>query len=407
MPLQRYVATVTLEAGDRRQPHVLALGIELRHAAGPRARAARHGGARCLRSRLRQPAPASAARRRSARAGRARRCPPRCRCRRAAYRRASAMAMPTSSSPKTPTCPAPAAGEVRIRQRAIGVNYLDVYLRKGWIPPMLAEGGTPGMEAAGSVLDVGDERQRPDARRPRGLPRPGARRVLQRALRAGRLGACACPPAVEDDTAAALLLKGLTADYLLHDLGRVGPGTRAAGARRRRRRRPAGVRVGAPAGRHRHRHRVERRQGAPCARTRLRACDRDARLPLCRRGAAPLRRRRRADRRPRRLRRATKTSPRWPPRPLDQPGPGHRRAATRWTPTLLVAKSLTFSRPVVFDYVATRAALAATRAAPVGTRSPTAAQAAADRAPLARSRRRRRMRGSNRARTSGALVLIA
>ena len=34
------------------------------------------------------------------------------------------------------------------------------------------------------------------------------------------------PTAVEDETAAALLLKGLTADYLLHDLGRVGTGTR-------------------------------------------------------------------------------------------------------------------------------------------------------------------------------------
>jgi NADPH:quinone reductase-like Zn-dependent oxidoreductase len=34
------------------------------------------------------------------------------------------------------------------------------------------------------------------------------------------------PPAINDDTAAALLLKGLTADYLLHDLGHVGPGAR-------------------------------------------------------------------------------------------------------------------------------------------------------------------------------------
>jgi hypothetical protein len=45
------------------------------------------------------------------------------------------------------SCPAPAAGEMRIRQRAIGVNYIDIYLRKGWIPPMLAEGGTPGIFA--------------------------------------------------------------------------------------------------------------------------------------------------------------------------------------------------------------------------------------------------------------------
>ena len=34
------------------------------------------------------------------------------------------------------------------------------------------------------------------------------------------------PPAVEDDVAAALLLKGLTAHYLLHDLGRITRGTR-------------------------------------------------------------------------------------------------------------------------------------------------------------------------------------
>src|SRR4051794_16172143 len=32
---------------------------------------------------------------------------------------------------------APSAGEVRIRQRAIGVNYFDVYLRKGWMPALL------------------------------------------------------------------------------------------------------------------------------------------------------------------------------------------------------------------------------------------------------------------------------
>jgi hypothetical protein len=53
---------------------------------------------------------------------------------------------------------APAAGEVRIRQRAIGVNYFDIYLRRGWIPGMLPLGGSRavlGMEAAGTVIDVG------------------------------------------------------------------------------------------------------------------------------------------------------------------------------------------------------------------------------------------------------------
>ena len=45
-----------------------------------------------------------------------------------------------------------------LRAIDLGVNYLDIYLRRGWIPPMMAEGGTPGMEAAGVVLDDGKGR---------------------------------------------------------------------------------------------------------------------------------------------------------------------------------------------------------------------------------------------------------
>ena len=37
----------------------------------------------------------------------------------------------------------------------LGVNYLDVYLRKGWIPALLPLPGVPGMEAVGTVVDVG------------------------------------------------------------------------------------------------------------------------------------------------------------------------------------------------------------------------------------------------------------
>jgi len=126
-------------------------------------------------------------------------------------------------------CPAPREGEVRIRQRAIGVNFIDVYLRRGWIPPMLPVSadapGVPGMEAAGSVLDTG----------------PGVTHVLpgDRIAYLGPVPGAYCsvrcvpaswvlrlPAAVEDDAAAALLLKGLTADVLLRDLGRVRAGTR-------------------------------------------------------------------------------------------------------------------------------------------------------------------------------------
>jgi NADPH:quinone reductase len=123
------------------------------------------------------------------------------------------------------TCAPPGLGEVRIRQRVIGVNYIDVYLRKGWIPPMLPVGGTPGMEAAGTVIDVG----------------PGVTHIgtgdriaylhavpgAYATVRTVQADACVrLPAAIDDDTAAALLLKGLTADYLVHDLGRIEAGTR-------------------------------------------------------------------------------------------------------------------------------------------------------------------------------------
>ena len=119
----------------------------------------------------------------------------------------------------------PGPGEVRIRQRAIGVNFIDVYLRRGWIPPMLQPGGTPGMEAAGSVLDVGAgvTGLLPGDRVATIGPVPGAYASV-RTVPADWV--VRLPAAVEDEAAAALLLKGLTAHYLLHDLGRITNGTR-------------------------------------------------------------------------------------------------------------------------------------------------------------------------------------
>jgi len=120
---------------------------------------------------------------------------------------------------------APEAGEIRIRQRAIGVNYLDVYLRRGWIPAMLPLPGVPGMEAAGTVVDVGAgvSGVLPGDRVAYLGPRPGAYCSV-RTVPADWV--VRLPAAIEDDVAAATLLKGITADYLLRDLGRVGPGTR-------------------------------------------------------------------------------------------------------------------------------------------------------------------------------------
>lgn len=130
--------------------------------------------------------------------------------------------------------PPPAPGEVRIRQRAVGLNYIDVYLRRGQLPGMLAPGGTPGMEAAGSVLDCGAGVHGflPDERVAYLGPQPGAYTGV-RSVPAAWL--VRLPPAVDDEVAAALLLKGLTADALLHDVAPVKPGARwlvhaAAGA---------------------------------------------------------------------------------------------------------------------------------------------------------------------------------
>ncbi len=120
---------------------------------------------------------------------------------------------------------APGAGEVRIRQRAIGVNFLDVYLRRGWIPSMLPLPGVPGMEAAGTVLDVGPNVSGllPGDRVAYLGPVPGAYCDV-RTVPADWV--VHLPAAIEDDAAAALLLKGITADFLLRDLGHVGRGTR-------------------------------------------------------------------------------------------------------------------------------------------------------------------------------------
>ena len=122
-------------------------------------------------------------------------------------------------------CAAPGPGEVRIRQHAIGVNYFDIYLRKGWIPSLLPLPGVPGMEAAGTVIDVGEGVAGflPGDRVAALTPMPGAY-CSARSVPASQV--VRLPAAIDDDVAAALLLKGLTAHMLVHDLGNVRAGTR-------------------------------------------------------------------------------------------------------------------------------------------------------------------------------------
>ena len=122
----------------------------------------------------------------------------------------------------TLTAPAPRGGEVRIRHSAIGVNFIDVYVRTGRYR-MLEPPAPPGMEAAGTVIDVGDGvvHLLPGDRVAYVAPHPGAY-VDVRTVPAAHV--IALPDDVDDQSAATLMLKGLTAEYLLHRTHRVRPG---------------------------------------------------------------------------------------------------------------------------------------------------------------------------------------
>jgi NADPH:quinone reductase-like Zn-dependent oxidoreductase len=116
----------------------------------------------------------------------------------------------------------PGPGEVRIRQTAVGVNYIDVYVRAGLC--RLIEPPAPlGMEAAGVVVDVGDgvAHLLPGDRVAYACAPPGAY-AGARTMAADQV--VVLPDDVDEETAAALMLKGMTAAYLLHRTHRVRAG---------------------------------------------------------------------------------------------------------------------------------------------------------------------------------------
>jgi NADPH:quinone reductase-like Zn-dependent oxidoreductase len=116
--------------------------------------------------------------------------------------------------------PAAKARELRIRQTAIGVNYIDVYIRKG-LYRMIEPPAPIGMEAAGVVVESNSSRFRAGDRVAYACPPPGAY-VTMRTL--GEEHLVLLPDYISDETAAAVMLKGMTAEYLLHRTHRVRPG---------------------------------------------------------------------------------------------------------------------------------------------------------------------------------------
>ncbi|HDR9356822.1 TPA: quinone oxidoreductase [Burkholderia vietnamiensis] len=106
----------------------------------------------------------------------------------------------------------PKAGEVRIRQHAVGLNYIDVYFRTGLYPQPLP--GGLGMEAAGEVTAVGEGVSALKAGdRVAYVGQPPGAYAQERVMPAERL--VKLPDAIGYDDAAPVMLQGLTAHYLL------------------------------------------------------------------------------------------------------------------------------------------------------------------------------------------------
>lgn len=116
--------------------------------------------------------------------------------------------------------PAPGKGEAAIRQTAIGVNFLDVYHRTGLYPQPLPF--TVGSEGAGVVTAIGEGvTEIAVGDRVAYAGGPLGAYATERVLPADRL--VKIPAGVSDEIAAAAMLKGMTAQYLLRRTFRVGP----------------------------------------------------------------------------------------------------------------------------------------------------------------------------------------
>lgn len=109
--------------------------------------------------------------------------------------------------------PAPGPGQVLVRQHAVGINFIDVYHRKG-VFPIPALPGAVGVEAAGVVEAVGPgvDRFAPGDRVAYAGPPIGAY-ASARLMPAGSL--VRIPDALPFDQAAAIMLKGMTVHMLV------------------------------------------------------------------------------------------------------------------------------------------------------------------------------------------------
>lgn len=118
--------------------------------------------------------------------------------------------------------PVPSATDVLIRQTAIGVNFIDVYFRSGLYPWPVEKDLILGSEGAGVVEAVGSEISGFSVGDRVAYTVPNGGYATHRLVPATSL--VHLPDHINDTEAAAVMLKGLTTYYLLHDSYSVAPG---------------------------------------------------------------------------------------------------------------------------------------------------------------------------------------
>ncbi len=116
---------------------------------------------------------------------------------------------------------APGPGQVRLKQTAVGLNYIDCYHRSGLYPLEMPSG--IGMEAAGIIETVGDgvSDLAVGDRVAYAGPPPGSY-AQERNMAAGTV--VKLPDSIDDETAAAMMLQGMTSQYLIRTTHRVQAG---------------------------------------------------------------------------------------------------------------------------------------------------------------------------------------
>ena len=116
----------------------------------------------------------------------------------------------------------PGPGEVRVRHDAIGVNFIDVYFRTGLYPWPVESDLVTGSEAAGTIDAVGEGVEGLAVGRRVAYAFPNGAYATHRSLPAAHV--VALPDGVDAETAAAVMLKGLTVAYLVGDSHVAKPG---------------------------------------------------------------------------------------------------------------------------------------------------------------------------------------